>query len=143
MSSSIRSRRTTSNRVSLDSGASATSQEAVRELKEEFRRSLLNTDRAICSRNLRPSEIAAEKERLGVGIGHGGDGDAEGVDDDVDGSLPDSAESGGFDLYGFLASASSDNEEEDAEDAALLLNMPIEESKQIKYVFKKAQGCVL
>ena len=114
----------------MDSGASATSKEAVRELKEEFRRSLLNTDRAICSRNLRPSEIAAEKERLGVGIGHGGDGDAEGVDDDVDGSLPDSAESGGFDLYGFLASASSDNEEEDAEDAALLLNMPIEESKQ-------------
>lgn len=161
--SSIRSRRTTSNRVSLDSGGSQenASQELIHELKEEFRRSLVNTHRASSARNLRPSEILAEKERLGlaldkvnsgrIGGGDGGDGSDDGVEcvgdigdkggkDSED--VSDSTEWGGFGVYDFLSGQSSD-EEEDAEDAALLLNMPVEDSEGIKYVFKKQQGCVL
>jgi hypothetical protein len=160
-SSFIRSRRTTSNRVSLDSGGSNASQELIHELKEEFRRSLVNTHRASSARNLRPSEILAEKERLGraldkvnsgrIGGGDGGDGWDDGVEcvgdigdkggkDSED--VSDSTEWGGFGVYDFLSGQSSD-EEEDAEDAALLLNMPVEDSAGIKYVFKKQQGCVL
>lgn len=159
--SSIRSRRTTSNRVSLDSGGSKASQELINELKEEFRRSLVNTHRASSARNLRPSEILAEKERLGLALDKvnsgriGGEDGGDGWDDGVEcvgdigdkggkdsEDVSDSTEWGGFGVYDFLSGQSSD-EEEDAEDAALLLNMPVEDSAEIKYVFKKQQGCVL
>lgn len=131
------------------SGFSPRSRNAVRELKEEFRRSLLLADRANSGRNLRPSEIQAEmikrKQKTSEDSEFVAMSDREYDPEDFareEGGAPvmDSPSHGSGNLIGFLGDASSDEEEEDAEDAAYLLKMPIEESKEIKYVFKKQRG---